>query len=940
MTVEDSGAYDTRNRVSGTVSGSVFQAARIENLTVHQYGGPGAAPGRRLRRVLPHDEVVRGLLGRRTYLTSGQLPFISPGAGHAADPEALLRRLSVPGARGVLLIGPAGAGKTRTCYEVAEGAHRAGWWVLHVQPHNSVTVEDLAQEILGAKRDRILVLFDYLDACSQVDLQALANVLLPEAKRTGIDVAVMASIRPSGLHDLRRRGAAELFDDVGLRQDEDHQSRIVGQILREVAPGALRRWGMAALTRTCGRRPVIALLIARALEQLLTAGRTDPDLARVPRGELQGWLQEALRRDSLTSTIERKPASPLEQAAPDVWQLAATAAVAVCPQPRAAVEAAVDSLLDRQAGEYPARLGGRRVVDTLVGLGWMDETDGELRVVHDIVVDELVTQVLFPPPGFSVDYRGAGALFEAASREISSLARFAGHIRRLAADLAVESHDRRSVALERFCHEWVTAHASPLGARLERSGTDGEHALLTMVTSPPWRSAVTDRWEDLVKPWLSRAEESYSARPFLDAALSDPRSAVRPLVGCALSWLARRGQQTDGDHVIRALLGRGDLDPAQEQLTVEYALAWVRKHPGWRTTPAMLQLILQRRHDDRRLQLVAECVIDWLRPSRRTENGIKVLRRLLEHDGLSADLRREVVARSLAWCADSGSAGSLFRVMVLQMLVACKDLDGDQERSAWDLAITSLSRRGARAPETGFLLQALLESRSADLGEVPTEVIDRAFWWLEANRTTSAQSRRVIQALLWLPQTSGEQLTRAADFAMAELEERPDQAALIGSLLSKREGLTPGQAQFGIRLGLDWCDSERSRKAQRPVLCPLLRRSDLDTDQAAQAIDLGLDRVARTPGGNTAREILCALLERRDHSSSQLTELLERSVDWLREKGSSPRAAFVLLSLLERDDLPPDLEADVVRRAEAALLDPPAALSVPRLRAQLDRRRR
>ncbi|MFD7907893.1 hypothetical protein ACFV4G_37365 [Kitasatospora sp. NPDC059747] len=938
MTFEGDGAYDTRNRVSGTVSGSVFQAGRIGNVTVNQYGGPGVTPDRGLRRVLPHDEVVRGLLGRRTYLTSGQLSFISPGLGHAADPAALLRRLSVPGARGVLLIGPAGSGKTRTCYEVAEGAQRAGWWVLHVQSHSSVTVEDLAQEVLGAKRDRVLVLFDYLDACSQVDLPALANVLLPEAKRTGIDVGVMASVRPAGHHGLLQRGAAELFDDVRLRQDEDHQVRIVEHILREVAPGALRRWGMAALSRTCGRRPVIALLIARALEQLLAAGRAAPDLTRVPRGELHGWLREALRRDSLTSAIERDPVSPLEQVAPSVWQLAATAAVVVCPQPRAAVEAAVDSLLDRQAGEHPGRLGGRRVVDTLLSLGWMDESDGELRVVHDIVVDELATQVLFPPPGFSVDDQGADALLEAAARDIPSLARFTGHMRRLTADLSVNSHDRRSVALERFCREWVTTHASTLGARLERSGTDGEQALLTMVASPPWNGVVAEMWQDLVQPWLSQAEESYSARPFLDAALSDPRSAARPLIGCALSWLSRRGHQTDGDHVIRALLGRGDLDPAQEQLTIEYALAWVRKHPGWRTTPAMLHLMLQRRHDEHRLTLVAECVFDWLRPSRRTENGIKVLRRLLEYDGLPAALRREVVARSLAWCADSGSAGSLFRMMVLQMLVACKEVDGDQERSAWDLAIASLSRRSVRAPEAGFLLHALLESRSADLGEVPHEVIDRAFWWLEANQMTSAESRRVIQALLWLPQTSGEQLTRAADFAMAELAERPGQAALIGSLLGRREGLTPDQAQFGIRLGLGWCDTERSRKAQRPVLCPLLRRSDLEPDQAAQAIDLGLDRVARTPGSNTAREILCALLERRDHSPSQLSELLERSVVWLREKGSSPRAAFVLLSLLERDDLPPDLEADAVRRAEAALLDPPAALSVSRLRSQLDRR--
>ncbi|MEV7023790.1 ATP-binding protein [Kitasatospora sp. NPDC093558] len=940
MTFEDNGAYDTRNRVSGTVSGSVLQAGRVGNVTFNQYGRPGDEPSRSLRRILPHDEVVRGLLGRRTYLTGGQLPFVSPGPGHEADPGALLRRLSAPEPRGVLLIGPAGAGKTRTCYEVAEAAHRAGWRVLHVQPHNSVTVDDLAHAVLGAGCDRVLLLFDYLDTCSQVDLQVLANSLLPEAKRTGVAVAVIASVRPSGHHDLLRRGSAELFDDVALRQDEDHQSRVVEHILREVAPVSLRRWGMAALSRTCGRRPVIALLIARALEQLLAAGHTDADLTRVRRGELHGWLQEALRRDRLTAARSREPATPLDRVAPDTWQLAAAVAVAVCPQARAAVEGAVDSLLDREAGEHPGRLGGRRVVDTLLSLGWMDETDGELYVVHDIVVDELVAQVLFPPPGFSIDDQGAGALFAAATERVRSLARFAGHLRRLTADLAADGIGRRAAVLERFCHDWVMAHANRLGGRLERSGKDGEQALLTMVTSPPWKNAAAEAWQELVQPWLNRAEESFSARPFLDAALSDDRNAARPLIEGALSWLSRRGQQTDADHVIRALLGRTDLSPAEEQLTVECALEWVREHPGWQTTPAVLNLVLSRRHQAERLTTVAQCVLDWLRPRRRTEAGIKVLKRLLEHDGLPGGLRRTVVAQALSWSADSRGAGSSATVMLFQAVVACQGVESDQERMARDLAVAWLSRYGVRVPEAGSLLSTLLLSHSPDHGDVPEEVIAVTFGWLDANRAASVQSGRVIQALLWLPQTSGEQLVRAADLAVAELRDRPAQPALIGCLLSRREGLTPGQARFGITRALEWCESHPTRKAQRPVLSPLLRRSDLEPGQAARAIDAGLDRLARSTAGSVAREILCGLLERRDLSPSQSAAVLEHTTTWLHANGSSPRAAFVVLHLLERSDLPPDVEADAVRRAEAALLAPPAALSVPRLRAQLDRRRR
>lgn len=432
-------------------------------------------------RVRTHAEVMRRLLGRRSFLNEEHLPFIHPGMDHASHPDHLFAQLSTGRSRGALLVGPAGSGKTRTCFEVAHRADRAGWQVLHVQPDSAVTVDDVAASIFSCARRRVLLILDYLDACSQVDLRVLAEVLIPEAKRRGVTVACLASVRPGSLHTVQLRGSSRVLDEIYVREDWPHQSAIIDQVVRHAAPETVRRWGNEALSQICGRRPVIALLIARAIEERGLAQHTPGVAASVRPGELLDWLREGMRRDALATSPELSP-SPLGITTPAIEQLAFTVAVAASPQSRMVVEQAIDTFLT-VAGGLAVPFGGRRVVDTLISLGWLDEVGGQLVVVHDIVTDELLLQSLMPSPGWSVDAAAADALFAAFARHARTFSVFTGHLRRLAVDMAALGPAHRIAALERFCGEWLTAHVDPLGHLLVGAGDDGGQALLTMVTS-------------------------------------------------------------------------------------------------------------------------------------------------------------------------------------------------------------------------------------------------------------------------------------------------------------------------------------------------------------------------------------------------------------------------------------------------------------------------
>ncbi|MEV0410618.1 serine protease [Streptomyces sp. NPDC050448] len=949
-------------------------------------------------RVHTHAEVMRRLLGRRSFLDEEHLPFIHPGMDHASHPDHLFARLSTGRSRGALLVGPAGSGKTRTCFEVAHRADRAGWQVLHVQPDSAVTVDDVAASIFSCARRRVLLILDYLDACSQVDLRVLAEVLIPEAKRRGVTVACLASVRPGSLHHVQLRGSSRVLDEIYVREDWPHQSAIIDQVVRHAAPETVRRWGNEALSQICGRRPVIALLIARAIEE---QGLAQQGVAASVRpGELLDWLREGMRRDALATSPALSP-SPLGMTTPAIEQLAFTVAVAASPQSRMVVEQAIDTFL-RVAGGLAVPFGGRRVVDTLISLGWLDEVGGQLVVVHDIVTDELLLQSLMPSPGWSIDAAAAGALFDAFTRHARTFSVFTGHLRRLAVDMAAHGPAHRIAALERFCGEWLTAQVDPLGHLLANAGDDGGQALLTMVTSRPWQGFDRSVWNTLVAPWLSRAEANHTAQPFLTAALRGMDPAPAFLVEASVGWLVRRGGQTDTEHLLLALIERPDLSPRSEELVVDCTLAWVSSRPDWRHTPALLKRLLGMEHSRDRLERVVAGVLAWLTPYRSL--GIApVIRAFLQRADIDTVARRKLVDHGLVWLRSDLRPGLNIGPELCALLE--DDHLPDPNRSTLIRSALEWLETGQVYPSTGRVVQRLLSTDRCP-PELRPRMIAVARWWaaegpaghpagsrvlgtllsadsvadaaalllerlrsqpdaqsgpvillrllIHCEELTQDQARTattlaftwldshpkheafgsILGAFLRVPDLPSAQLQRAIRLGCAALLAHPDDHVLMAVMLSQLDELTRDQARSLADVSLRWLACHGG-KIQRPVLASFLTRPDLSVEQARTGIDIALDRLS-TDRSMKSRSVLSGVLRHPALDKDRRSRAVDSALSWLEEHDMGPKVRLVIEDLLSLPALSPSQRIHVMRLAASWLTRHEELPYADRLRSALD----
>lgn len=907
---------DRVTTVGGDVSGIVNTG---DNAIVIKVDAP-----RRPSRVLTHEQMISGLHGRRTYLLEEDLPFLGPGPDHEADPAYLLARLSGPDPRGVLVTGPAGAGKTRTCFEVAARAVAEGWQVLHIPASPVVTVEDLSEDVIGSSDRRILLVLDYLDACPQLDLRALNDEFLPKVKRSGAHVACLASARPGSLHGLNQRGAGWLFDQVVLRDDQVYRSTVADHIVQAIAPTAVQRWGETAMTSTCGQRPIIALLIARAIEQRLASTRLAQDIATPRAAELRPWLQDALRRDLLAGA-GTPGRGPLDTWAPTVQELACAVAVSACPQPRDVVENVVEAFLTTSG---PSPYTGRQAVEALLSLGWLDDVDGHLVPVHDSVTDELLLHAILPPPGRSVHESSAEKLFAAVSGQSTSFALFTDHFRRIMADLSIPARQREADALERFCREWILRHRDRMGQLLATSGKDGERALLTMVLDDPWRTAVRQFWAQIGKPWLLRAESSLQAAPFLAAALRTD-GAPDVIVTEALSWLSRRSGQTDADHVIRALLSRTGLTDSQNRLVLDHATTWVRDHPGWPAAPEILCSLLTREATPSERLEVAHYALAWLTP-RRSPDAHNVLHRLLECPKMPEEIYEKAIGRAFDWIRANHGACAPF----LSTLLQSDALTEQQRKAAREAGLRWLDQNPSE-PNRASLIQALLAGEdieesldalwsqvSSSSGSHPDPMIihrllehnsigaeraqlitEEAFRWLDSARDQDLR-RLVLTSIMGRDDLNPTHYARLASEAMALVDEALHPKFLT-VLLNRGSFMSGEQSRRVIALTLAHCRADLGLKQKRFLINALLRRRDLTTNDAREVIAAALN-LLETDNGLQAGGLLTSLLERDDLTPAELDGTVSRALRWLEEKTyeSSMRRYFLIRELLRRPDLP------------------------------------
>ncbi|MFF3969539.1 trypsin-like peptidase domain-containing protein, partial [Streptomyces rubiginosohelvolus] len=859
---------------------------------------PGGDRGESLPSVVPQKELVAGFGDFKKNLTSEHLPFVSPGSDHRADPQNLFISLVTSADRGVLLVGAAGTGKTRTGLEVGRLALRAGWRVLHVLPgeHQALS-EQLAKHVL-AEPGPVLVVIDYLNE-SQLDLPALRHRLIPAAHRQGIPIALLASVRPGWLQKADRALLHELFDEVELRQDDDFRRQVTGNALTRLAPRALHEFGEDRMMAICGNRPIVALLVAREIERRVESGLSVPLVAGLrSSGELPGWLERRLNEDGLTVPGRKDTFTPAHAS---YGLVAAAAAAAACPQPRAQVVSAARAALARMAGDAPDTEvpDAEDIVTTLVSLGWLEPENDMLSVAHDLVADQLIESVVLPERNGAPDEGRTRALLAGCLTGPRTIGRYAANVGRLVNDLSLA--DRADQVAPVF-DAWFMDNAAAVGRVMRQDADVGSYALGAVCSGPPWYTAAVQCWEEIVGPWLTEFGVGVNARHLLYRGLRHlPSDGALLLVPTALDWLRTHIRRRDASYVLSSLLHRTDLPPEALERTVDSTLRWLERHSTLADADFVLRPLLSR--DDLRPDDVRHVVasrLTWLGEHAANPEGGFALRSLLSRDDLGPDEVRQVVSAALIWLGDhavSAEAG-----FVLRSLLFRDDLGAVEAKEAVSAALIWL-RDHAVSAEAGFVLSSLLSHR--DLQPVEAgRAVSSALIWL-GQHAGSDDADFVLRSLLSRDDLQPVEAGRAVSSALIWLGDhatRADADFVLRSLLS-RDDLQPVEAGRAVSAALTWL-GEHARGAEAGfVLTPLLSREGLQPVEAGEAVSSALIWLGDHAVSAEAGFVLRSLLSHRGLQPVEAGRAVSAALVWLGDHAVSAEAGFVLRSLLFRDDL-------------------------------------
>ncbi|WFE31699.1 serine protease [Micromonospora sp. WMMD975] len=846
--------------------------------------------------IVPHADEVAGLDGLLRNLQEECLPFVPPmDATAPTHPDRLLERLNESAGRsGVLLVGAAGAGKTRTCFEVGMRAEKDGWTVLHVKSGEPlVTNADVAEALQSVGSERTLVILDYLNECRGLDLPGLRQQVLPEARRHGTRAALLASARPG----WQLQTAAELtplFDLVRLAPDDQQAARIRQQVVTSLSPTALAMLGEERLLELCGSRPIIAMLVALEAETRAKAGTLNRALPSVRPGELVDWLNRRLREDGLLP----QAVSLISDPEPSVELQTCVAMAVAAPQERTSLIACGG----RVAGGDTER--AEHLLGILLTMGWLVPSFGEYTTVHDIVTDQLTESTFHRPGSGTVRSAVADRILAASLTRGRTIGRYATNLGRLMRDLTLE---QRSGPLQEHCRHWLEGHEREVGGLLAEQQDEGAYALGAVMDNPSWSPVAFGRWDTVVAPWLAVHARTFSARHLLykglRASVSDDR-----LVRESIEWLAVH-HRAEATFVLRPLLQR-ELSDEQAAVVVRRALAWLDDHATTLNAQFVLQPLLDRELSDEQAAKVVRHALAWLDDHAATFNARFVLQSLLSRE-LSGGQADVAVRHALAWLDDHLAA--LDAGFVLCPLLG-RELSGGQASVAVRHALAWLDDHAATF-SARFVLRSLLDRDLS--GEQTSGVVRNAVAWLDDHAMT-LDAQYVLRSLLER-ELSDEQATKVVRHALAWLTDYADiaDAGFVLRPLLQRE-LSGGPATSVVRQALVWLDVHAATLEGQFVLRPLLQR-ELPDEQAGPAVRhalVWLDVHAATLDGQF---VLRPLLQ-RELPDGQATSIVRHGLAWLTDYADIVDAGFVLRPLLQRE-LPDGQAATVVRHALAWLDD-------------------
>jgi hypothetical protein len=891
LSFDDAVAHGTRllrERRPALVFAVDVQVARAKGFDEWEFTAPSAGPSAAEVdvRVITHERALGQPSVRNQYLRNEKLKFVNPGVDHPTAPGNLWRRL-VDGeaGHGVLLVGPAGAGKTRTCHEVAAIADADGWRVLHVHTTKATTAH-VREAVLREPSARTVLVLDYLDACQNVLIDELEDLVVRPVEHAGGRLVLLATSRPGRLESLRGRGTDDLFEYCTLRGDPEFLESVTEQIFEDVAPRAHAKLG-SRLSEVCGSRPVIALLIARDVERLVRAGQ---HVTTGPRSNvLIHWLRDRLVRDGVLP----KPGSG-QDTDDQQTMLAMAFATALTPGPRAEVERLVQRLLDNAS----VRRSAREMIDELTVMGWTEQVGDALEVAHDVVTDELLLAAVAPIDGLRVLETPLRALLDALVDAPGALDRFAGNVARVHTDLKGAKPDQ----FERACRDWVRDRAPALGAELARS-PEGGHALYTMLHAAPWQKAVSDNWDEVVEPWLSREFGGRDRVEVLAYSLRElPTGQAGPVITRALVWLAGLAEQPNADFVLTYLLRRDDLDEATAAEAARHTLRWLRKIPPGSDPTFVLRGLLQIDFADRELQArVVDAAVRWAADGPLPSQADFVLRHLIRK--VQAGGRETVVTAATGWLDEHGSERRA--TFVLGSLLFRTDLTDAEIADIRARSLDWLARHGGLIEAT-YLLRQLLGDRDSRYlaGSGAPEVTAHARRWLRL-RPTSRAASYLLPGLLKSPHVTDDEARGDLALALAWLDAHADAALDVSYVLRglvhrvTESDVGEDLTRESLRRVCGWLGSTAPGLEQRFVLLPLLQRIRT-YDATTGEIIVALTRrwLLANPANEVTSRVLAAALTSSGFHARAWDELLDFAIGWVRRYSADPRAAHVLRTLL------------------------------------------
>lgn len=830
--------------------------------------------------VISHRTYVERLADFELNLTSGTLPFLAP-SGHPSSPSNLLNSLEKSSHGGILLSGGAGAGKTRTCIEVAELAVDRGWRVFHVVAQGTdVIIPDIAGAVLRDTTPAIVILDNLNEQLlAGVDLTAIRRNVLETAERYGVRVGVLASARPGWLRRAPTPVRSELrkiFEPVSICDDISHLRAVSQRIAERAAPNAYARFGQD-LFEICGHRPTIALLIAHEVEARIKEGRTVPSIDRLRAGELLGWLEMRLAEDELETKAEGE-GFQLVTSSPELQ--ACAAAAAACPQPRRDIDEAAKRVL-----EFNSRDGTRAngIIDRLLDMKWLEYHEPYVRAAHDVVIDQLLENTLAPQAELSVDHQAADAIQQASLGRARTVGIFAGHLGRLLHDLALDDDDR---GLAQYCEDWLLQHADQIGKVLKEAHPyEGSYALGGILTGPPWAAATIRAWDRIVMPWMEEFGQKSDAQHLFYVALPKlDGDQAEYLSHEAIKWLDSHLHRPQAQFVLSRLLARPDLTTAAAKDVIRRGLAWLSEYDEIPEAQFVLQKLLRRRdlaHDDAILAITHALV--WLSIHTGTSEARFVLDTLLQRRDMDAQSRSQVVHDAFVWL-DSQDC-SFEERFVLRPLLRRRDLAPSEAAKAISYSLSWLEAH-TQSDEIRFVLQPLLQRTDLSANDAALAISHSLSWLSKYNQDLHADF--VINSLLSRPDLTSEDSSHAMSFAFTWLSfhGQTGQAPHVLSKLLEREDLSThdlGHAAHSIVAYL-----ETAGRAIPPnSLVSVLRRPDLSSEIASVIVDHACTWLDENAGGTEVGAMLQALLGRPDIDDSRQALLRDHTFAWLRNKVSS-----------------------------------------------------